>query len=90
QQETDYNALDEMKHIHQLIKDNGHQGDYGIQIKFGDLIPIYGAAQIDKLTEILAITRKNGYINYTLNDFLRQGRDEDIYIRLIKKHQFNR
>ncbi|CAF5139504.1 unnamed protein product, partial [Rotaria magnacalcarata] len=45
---------------------------------------IYGSAQIDKLTEVLAIARKNGYINYNLNDFLRQDRDEDIYIKLIK------
>ncbi|CAF5193047.1 unnamed protein product, partial [Rotaria magnacalcarata] len=64
--------------------DNGQQGDYAIQIKFGELIPIYGSAQIDKLTEVLAIARKNGYINYNLNDFLRQDRDEDIYIKLIK------
>ncbi|CAF1226229.1 unnamed protein product [Rotaria magnacalcarata] len=84
QPDMDYNILNEIKHVHQLIKDNGQQGDYAIQIKFGELIPIYGSAQIDKLTEVLAIARKNGYINYNLNDFLRQDRDEDIYIKLIK------
>ena len=40
QQETNYDVLDEMKRIHQLIKDNGQQGDFAMQIKFGDLIPV--------------------------------------------------
>lgn len=45
---------------------------------------IFGTAQIDKLIEILASARKNGYINYNSNDLLQQDRDEDIYIKLIK------
>ncbi|CAF2935720.1 unnamed protein product [Rotaria sp. Silwood2] len=84
QQEPDYRVLEEIKHVHKLIKDNGQQGDYAIQIKFGELIPIYGAGQIDKLSEILEVARKHGYINYTANDLLRQDRDEDIFIKLIK------
>ncbi|CAF3625556.1 unnamed protein product [Rotaria sp. Silwood1] len=83
QQELDRRALEEIKYIHKLIKDNGQQGDYAIQIKFGELIPIFGAAQVNKLVEVLAVARKNGYVNYTPND-LQQDRDEDIYIKLIK------
>jgi hypothetical protein len=33
-------VLDEMKHIHQLIKDHGQQGDFAMEIKFGDLITV--------------------------------------------------
>jgi len=40
QQEIDQKVLNEIKHVHQLIKDNGQQGDYAIQIKFGELIPV--------------------------------------------------
>lgn len=39
-QEVDNSALNEIKRVHQLIKDNGEQGDYGVQIKFGELIPV--------------------------------------------------
>ena len=39
-QEVDHNALNEIKRVHQLIKDNGQQGDYGVQITFGELIPV--------------------------------------------------
>ena len=40
QQETNYDVLDEMKRIHQLIKENGQQGDFAKEMKFGDLIPV--------------------------------------------------
>ncbi|CAF1354909.1 unnamed protein product [Rotaria sordida] len=83
-QEVDHNTLEEIKHLHKLIKDNGLQGDYAVQITFGELIPIYGAAQIDKLVKILSIARQHGYVNYNSNDLLRQDRDEDILIKLIK------
>jgi hypothetical protein len=32
--------LNEIRRIHQLIKDNGQQGDFGMQMKFGELIPV--------------------------------------------------
>jgi len=32
--------LNEIRRIHQLIKDNGEQGDFGMQMKFGKLIPV--------------------------------------------------
>jgi hypothetical protein len=32
--------MNEIKHVYQLIKDNGQQGDYAIQITFGELIPV--------------------------------------------------
>jgi hypothetical protein len=39
---------------------------------------------VDQLSEILAIARKNGYVNYSLKDFFQQDRDENIAIRLVK------
>jgi hypothetical protein len=38
--DTDHNVLDEIKYIQQLMRDNGEQGDFGIQIKFGELIRV--------------------------------------------------
>jgi hypothetical protein len=38
--EIESNVLNGIKHVHQLIKDNGQQGDYAIQITFGELIPV--------------------------------------------------
>lgn len=32
--------MNAIKHVHQLIKDHGTQGDYAIQIQFGELIPV--------------------------------------------------
>jgi hypothetical protein len=32
--------MNEIKYVYQLIKDNGQQGDYALQIKFGELIPV--------------------------------------------------
>jgi hypothetical protein len=32
--------MNEIKHVYQLIKDNGQQGDYAVQIKFGELVPV--------------------------------------------------
>ncbi|UJR11442.1 hypothetical protein I4U23_015621 [Adineta vaga] len=84
QQNNDYNILDEIKRIHQLIKNYGQQGDFAMEMKFGQLIPLYGNDQVDRLIEILAIARKNGYVNYSLKAFFQQDRDEDIAIRLIK------
>lgn len=45
---------------------------------------MYGADQVDRLIEVLANARKNGYVNYKLSSFLDPDRDEDISIRLIK------
>ncbi len=38
--DLEYNILNEIRRIHQLIKDNGEQGDFGMQMKFGELIPV--------------------------------------------------
>ncbi|CAF2510880.1 unnamed protein product [Rotaria sp. Silwood2] len=84
QPDLEYNILKEIQHVHRLIKENGQQGDFGMEMKFGELIPMYEADQIERLVEILANARRNGYINYKLNGFLQQDRDEDIYIRLVK------
>ncbi|CAF1053114.1 unnamed protein product [Adineta steineri] len=84
QHETEYNVMDEITRVHRLIRAHGEQGDFGMQMKFGNLIPIYGNNQVDKLSEVLANARKNGFVSYTLKDFLQQDRDEDIYIRLVK------
>ncbi|UJR32576.1 hypothetical protein I4U23_020036 [Adineta vaga] len=40
QQEIPPNIMNEIKYIYQLIKDNGTQGDYALQIKFSELIPV--------------------------------------------------
>lgn len=107
--DLEYNILGEIKRIHDLIKEKGEQGDFGMQMTFGQLlsvsvkalltqltliimdiftfsyyIQVYGTDQADRLSEILANARKNGYINYTLKGFLEQDRDEDVYIRSIK------
>ncbi|CAF0996023.1 unnamed protein product [Rotaria sordida] len=84
QPDIEYQILQEFQHIYRLIKENGRQGDFSMEITFGELIPIYGADRVDKLIEVLANTRRNGYINYKLKDFLQQDRDEDVVIRLIK------
>ncbi|CAF1364077.1 unnamed protein product [Adineta ricciae] len=84
QQGNEYNVLDEIKRIHQIVKNHGQQGDFSMEIRFGQLIPLYGNDQVDRLIEVLAIARKNGYVNYNLKDFFQQDRDEDIAIRLIK------
>lgn len=101
--ELDHQSMEEVKYVHQLIKDNGQQGDYAIQIQFGELIPvsinnsaseyvsfsfrsfkIFGTGQVNKLIEILEKARNHGYINYNVNDRLKQEQDEEVYIRLIK------
>jgi hypothetical protein len=38
--ELDPQSFNEVKQLHQLIKDRGEQGDYGVQMKFGDLIQV--------------------------------------------------
>jgi putative lipase involved disintegration of autophagic bodies len=40
QEEVDQKVYNEIKHVYQLIKDNGQQGDYAIQLKFGELVPV--------------------------------------------------
>ncbi len=40
QPDLEYNILNEIKRIHELIKDNGQQGDFGMQMNFGELIPV--------------------------------------------------
>ena len=40
QPDLEYNVLQEMQRIHRLIKENGRQGDFGMEMKFGDLIPV--------------------------------------------------
>jgi len=40
QPDLEYNILNEIKRIHELIKDNGQQGDFGMEMKFGELIPV--------------------------------------------------
>ncbi len=40
QQDVPPNVMNEIKYVYQLIKDNGQQGDYALQIKFGELIPV--------------------------------------------------
>ncbi|CAF0910844.1 unnamed protein product [Adineta steineri] len=84
QQELPANIMNEIKHVFQLIKDNGQQGDYAVQLKFGELIPIFGDTQVAKLVEILSNARKHGYMNYSGNNLLEQDQDEDVYIKLIK------
>ncbi|CAF0945079.1 unnamed protein product [Rotaria sp. Silwood1] len=84
QPDLEYKILQEFQHIHRLIKENGRQGDFSMEITFGELIPIFGAAEVDRLAEILANARRNGYVNYKLNDFLQQDRDEDVIIKSIK------
>lgn len=40
QPDLEYNVLQEMQRIHRLVKENGQQGDFGMEMKFGDLIPV--------------------------------------------------
>jgi hypothetical protein len=44
-----------------------------------------GGGQAERLSEILAVARKNGFINYKLNDYLHEDRDEEVSIRLVKR-----
>lgn len=99
--------MNEINHICRLIKTNGYHGDFGLQMKFGEIVEVdfsidechignirisfvknwiqaYGNGQVEKLSDVLAVARKNGFINYNLKDFLQQDRDEDIAIRLVK------
>ncbi len=46
--ELEPNLLNDVKRVHQLIKDNGQQGDYAMQITFGELIPVI--IRLDMLT----------------------------------------
>jgi hypothetical protein len=40
QPDLEYNILGEIRRVYQLIKDHGQQGDFSMQIKFGELIPV--------------------------------------------------
>lgn len=40
QQELDPQTYNEVKRIYQMIKDNGQQGDYAVQLTFGELVPV--------------------------------------------------
>ncbi|CAF1023932.1 unnamed protein product [Adineta ricciae] len=84
QHEIPTNVMSDIKHVFQLIKDNGLQGDYAVQIKFGEFIPIFGDSQVNKLVEILAVARQHGFINYSGNGPLQQDQDEEVYLKLIK------
>jgi hypothetical protein len=40
QPDLEYNILGEIRRVYQLIKDHGQQGDFSMQIRFGELIPV--------------------------------------------------
>ncbi|CAF1260185.1 unnamed protein product [Didymodactylos carnosus] len=77
---VDESLMNEMRNLSQLVKDNGLQGDYAIQIKYDDLVNICkNTMNNDKLNDLLLKTRKHGYIQFS-GDTL----NEDVNIKLIK------
>jgi len=40
QPDLEYKILDEIRRIHEIIKKSGEQGDFGMQMKYGQLLHV--------------------------------------------------
>ena len=40
QKDLEYDILEEIQKIHRIIKEHGYQGEFGVEMKFGQLITV--------------------------------------------------